>query len=144
MCQILNRQLSSWPHLLFADCVTLLDPLHNRFGSAPLKNECKSSDLPVPVLRVKDPNESLENYLQAVEGGTHFQGHDAHLCSGLCEGSCLSGVGGICGALLHTPAAPPSHSLSSSQWRLSPPEEARTSGPNADTQSIFAYDTPDN
>lgn len=48
---------------------------------------------------MKDPNESLENYLQAVESGTHFQGHDAHLCSGLCEGSCLPGVGGICGAL---------------------------------------------
>lgn len=111
-------------------CWTLFTP---RFGSASLKNECKNSGLPVPVLRVKDPNESLEKCLQAVEGCTHFQGHDVPLCSGLCEGSCLPGVGGNCGASLHVPAALPSHSLSSSQWRLPPPEEARTSGPNAKT-----------
>lgn len=82
---------------------------------------------------MKDPNESLEKCLQAVECCTHFQGHEVPLCSGLCEGSCFSGVGGICRASRHIPAAPPSPSLSSSQWRLPPPEEARTSGPNAKT-----------
>lgn len=82
---------------------------------------------------MKDPNESLEKCLQTVECCTHFQGHEVPLCSGLCEGSCFSGVGGICRASRHIPAAPPSPSLSSSQWRLPPPEEARTSGPNAKT-----------
>lgn len=110
-------------------CWTLFTP---RFGSASLKNECKNSGLPVPVLRVKDPNESLEKCLQAVEGCTHFKRHDVPFA--------LAFVGApVCrvrGQLPWSFAARQLLCLSLFVFvpvEAAPPEEARTSGPNAKT-----------
>lgn len=107
-----------------------------------MQNEYKNSDLPAPLLRVKDPNENLEKCLQAAECCTHFQGHViSTFAPGFVKAPACRGRG-----------APWRFTERRSHFALSllvfiPAEVAPArGGQDIWTQSIsgFAYNTPDN